>query len=148
MTTHKIPFAEDCNYWQSGKSAPDTWIDKAKREITGVGGKLLGDAYGNDALTGRSAYMIQFKLGDDHFKLVWPVLQSRSRNQKAAQIQAATMLYHDVKARCVSAKVLGVRAAFFTYLMLPDGRNASEASSEELVAALPAMLRPQLTQKE
>ena len=92
-----------------------------------------------------SSFALQ--LGGEPFKITWPVLPTRHGSQKAAQIQAATMLYHDIKARCVSAKVLGGRAAFLTYLQLPDGRNASEAASTELVAALPAMLRPMLVEK-
>lgn len=50
------------------------------------------------------------------------------------------MLYHDVKAKSISAKVLGTRAAFFSYLMLPDGRTAAEASTPELLEAMPKLL--------
>lgn len=138
---HKLPYAEDCNYWKSGQSSPDTWLERTAKLIQGVSGTVVGEAFGRDATTGRSAYMLQFTLGSDRFKLVWPVLPSRTRNEKAARIQAATMLYHDVKARCVSATVLGVRAAFFTFLQLPDGRNAAEAGTPELVATLPKMFR-------
>lgn len=142
----KLPYAEDINYWQTGQTAADTWIDKAKKEIKSAGGKVIGDVFGNDALTGRSAFMIQFSFGQDAFKLVWPVLPSRSGKERAARIQAATMLYHDVKARCVSAKVIGNRAAFFTYILLPDGQSAA---SVELTEVLPALFtQPLLTQKE
>lgn len=143
----KLPWAEDVNYWQTGKSSPETWMERTIKEVNSVGGKVIGHAYGSDLQSVRSAYMLQFQLGGEPFKITWPVLPSRGRNQKAAQIQAATMLYHDVKARCVSAKVLGGRAAFLTYLQLPDGRNASEAASTELVAALPAMFRPLLPER-
>jgi hypothetical protein len=138
---HELPYAEDCNYWKSGQSSPDTWLARAVKQIEGVGGAVLGEAFGRDATTGRAAYMLQFAISRDHFKLVWPVLPTRTGNEKAARIQAVTMLYHDVKARCVSAKVLGARATFFTFLQLPDGRSAAEASAPELVAALPAMFR-------
>ena len=136
-----LPYAEDINYWKTGTSSPDTWIDRAKAEIKAAGGKMLGDAYGNDATTGRSAYMLQFILEGEPFKIVWPVLPARGGNARAAQIQAATMLYHDVKARCVSAKVLGGKAAFFTYIQLPDGRNASEVATPDLVNHLPSMFK-------
>ncbi|MCB0122322.1 MAG: hypothetical protein KDE58_08775 [Caldilineaceae bacterium] len=136
-----LPYAEDVNYWKSGQSSPDAWIDKARREIKNAGGKILGDAFGNDATTKRSAYMLSFQFGDDVFKAVWPVLPSRTANDRAARIQAATMLYHDVKARCVSAKVLGGRVAFFSYIQLPDGRSAAAV---ELDDALPMLFRPQL----
>ncbi len=69
---------------------------------------------------------------------------TRKGNERAARIQAATFIYHDVKARCVSARILGKRAAFFTYLMLPDGRTAAQAAAPELLVALPAIFRPQM----
>ena len=59
---------------------------------------------------------------------------------RAARIQAATMLYHDVKAKCVSAVALGTRASFLTYLMLPDGRTAAQASAPELEQVFPKLL--------
>ena len=135
-----LPYAEDVNYWKTGRSAPDVWLDRAKREIEKAGGRALGEGFGSDATIGRSAYMLAFELGGDRFKVVWPVLPSRSEDERAARVQAATMLYHDVKARCVSAKVRGARAAFFSYLLLPDGRTAVEASVPELADAVPEWL--------
>lgn len=133
-------YAEDVgNYWKSGTSAPDTWIDKAKKEIGSAGGKVLSEAFGRDE-TGRAAFLLEFSFGGERFRAIWPVLPSRTKNERAARIQAATMLYHDVKARCVSAKVLGARAAFFTYLMLPDGRTAAQAAAPELATAFPRLL--------
>ena len=132
------PYAEDVNYWLTGTSSPDTWIERTKREIVAAGGVPLGFAYGEDA--GRSAYMLQFRFGNETFRAVWPVLTSRAGNEKAARIQAATMLYHDVKARCVSMKVLGARAAFFTYLLLPDGRTAAQLAAPELADMVPKLL--------
>jgi len=63
------------------------------------------------------------------------------KNEASARIQAATMLYHDVKARCVSAKVIGKRTAFFSYLMLPDGRSAATVATPELAIQLPEMFQ-------
>ena len=99
----------------------------------------MAEGFGRETQAGRSAFMLAFKIDDEQFKVVWPVLPSKSGNERAARIQAATMLYHDVKARCVSAKVLGPRAAFFNYLVLPDGRTTVEAASPELVDMLPAL---------
>lgn len=141
LTMPKLPYAEDINYWKTGTSSPDTWLDKAIAEIRGAGGKVIGRAFGEDMTTGRSAYMVQFTLEGENFKLVWPVLPTRGGNGRAAQIQAATMLYHDTKARCISAKVLGGKAAFFNFLQLPDGRNASEVATPELINHLPAMFK-------
>ncbi len=132
-------YAEDLNYWKSGQSAPDTWIDKAKAEIKSAGGRAESEAYGRDS-TGRAAYMLEFSFGADRFRAVWPVLTSRAGNEKAAKIQAATMLYHDVKAKCVSAKVHGARAAFFQFLLLPDGRTAAQAAAPELLDLYPKLL--------
>lgn len=142
MTT-TIPFAEDVNYWKSGASAPDTWIDKAKGEIKAAGGTVIAEAFGSEATTGRAAYMLEFEFDGERYRAVWPVLPCRAKsttNERAARIQAATMLYHDVKARCVSAKVLGVRSSFFSYLMLPDGRTAAQVATPEVSQLFPRML--------
>ena len=132
-------YAEDVNYFKTGTSSPDTWLDNAKKEIRAAGGKTLSEAYGRDE-TGRAAYMLEFSFGAERFRAVWPVLKSRSNNEKAARIQAATMLYHDIKAKCVSAKVHGAHAAFFQFLMLPDGRTAAQLAAPELSERYPKML--------
>lgn len=88
--------------------------------------------------------MLAFKIGGDRFKIHWPVLPSKGGHERAARVQAATMLYHDVKARCISAAVLGARAAFFSFLMLPDGRAVIEVSTPELMQAIPSIFAPQL----
>jgi hypothetical protein len=135
-----LPFAEDVNYWKTGRADPGTWLDRAKREVAKAGGEILGSAIVTEDATGRAGFMLMFRLNGERFKIAWPVLPSKSGNEKAARIQAATMLYHDVKARCVSARVLGARAAFFNYLMLPDGRTAAQASTPELMDDVPLML--------
>lgn len=139
-----LPYAETVNYFRTSKSSASTWLARARAEIVKVGGDILGYASGFDVIHNRAAHMLAFQIGVDNFKLVWPVLPSESGDERAAEIQAATMLYHDVKARCVSAKVLGGRAAFFSYLMLPDGRSASQVAAPELLEALPTFLRPAL----
>jgi hypothetical protein len=53
------------------------------------------------------------------------------------------MLYHDIKNSCVKVKVFGARSAFFHYLMLPDGRNVSQAGNVELSELFPKMLTVQ-----
>jgi hypothetical protein len=131
-------YAENVNYWKTGTSAPDTWIDKTKAEIRAAGGEVVSEAFGNQG--GRAAFMLEFAFGDDTFRAVWPVLPSKTKNERAAKIQAATMLYHDVKAKCVSAKVHGVRAAFFQYAVLPDGRTAAQVAAPELIELYPKML--------
>jgi hypothetical protein len=131
--------AEDVNYWKTGSSAPDTWIDRAKKEIAAAGGKVIGEAYGSDN-TGRAAYLLEFSFSGERFRAVWPVLPSKTKNERAARIQAATFLYHEIKARCMAAKVLGVQASFFNYLVLPDGRTASQLAMAELIDRYPKLL--------
>ena len=115
-------YAQDVNYWRTGTSSPDTWIDKAKREIAAVGGRVTGDAFMN--LDGKSAYSLLFTLEAESYRINWPVLMAKSggkadaaSNERAARIQAATFLYHDVKAKCMVVKVMGARAAFAQYLL-------------------------------
>ena len=140
MAQDRIVYAEDIgNYWRTSRTSPDTRLEKAKREIGRAGGNVLRDAFGSEA-GGRAAFMIEFELGGDLFKILWQVLPSRSGDDRAARIQAATALYHDVKARAVSAKWLGSRAAFFSYLELPDGRPAAQATAPELLAAVPGWM--------
>ena len=135
-----LPYAEEVNYWRTGQSAPDAWLDHAKRELAAAGGTVLGEAFVAEASTGRQAYMLAFLLDGERYKVQWPVLPTKSGNERAARIQAATMLFHDVKARCVSAKVLGARAAFLGYLLLPDGRTAAEVATPALALSLPPLL--------
>jgi hypothetical protein len=134
-----LPYAETVNYWQTGRSSPDVWLERATRQIESAEGVVLAEAFGKDS-GGRQAYLLVFQLGMDKFRLVWPVLPTKTGNMLAARIQAATLLYHDVKARCMTARVLGTRAAFFSYLLLPDGRTATEVAAPDLLQHLPALL--------
>ena len=142
----KVIYAETINYWKTGQSDPDTWMGKTKRQITALGGTVLAEGFVGEPQTGHSAYMLGFEIGGNRYKVIWPVLPSKSKNTRAARIQAATMLYHDIKARCVSSAVLGARAAFFSFLMLPDGRTAAEVATPELLEVIPSLFTktPQL----
>lgn len=144
MTTEqKLPFGEEINYWQTSQTSPDIWMEKTGKLIESRGGTVLAEAFGKEPNTGRSAYMLAFEIGGDHYKIVWPVLPSKTKNERAARIQAATLLYHDTKGKVLKSFIFGVRASFFEYLLLPDGRTAAEASNEALVEALPALFGPQ-----
>lgn len=136
-----MKYAEDIgHYWKTSTSAPDVWIDKAKTEIRAAGGKVLSEAFGSDA-EGRAAFMLAFSFGSEQFRAVCPVLPTRrAQDARAARVQAATMLYHDIKAKAVAAKVHGVRAAFFQYLALPDGRTMAQVSTPELAVTYPKLL--------
>lgn len=124
------------NYWKTSQSSADTWIERTKADITEVGGTIVNEAYGRDQ-TGCAALLLEFAVEADRFRVVWPVLPTQTTkpaDERAARVQAATMLYHDVKAKRVSAKVHGVRASFFQYLALKDGRTAAQLAIPELVA--------------
>ncbi|GAI85532.1 unnamed protein product, partial [marine sediment metagenome] len=95
---------------------------------------------GFGSVEGKAAYMMAFKIGNDSFKVVWPVLPSRTGKPSAAKVQAATLLYHDIKAKAMTASVLGASVAFFSYMMLPDGRVASELARPELSDVFPLQL--------
>lgn len=140
MLNMELPFAEDVPYWKTGQSSPDTWIEKAKRTITQFGGELLAEGFGCEHGAARSAFLLAFRLDGEEFRITWPVLPTRHGSELSARRQAATMLYHDIKARCLSARVLGARMAFFAWLRLPDGRVAGQLALPELQSVLPAML--------
>ena len=121
------------HYWKTSKTPPDTWLDRAEDLIVKHGGKVLARGFGSAG--GREAYMLGFELEGDRFRIVWPVLESD--DVRAARIQAATCLYHYVKQTLIAARVLGARTAFFSWLMLPDGRTACELSVPEMTNVLP-----------
>lgn len=138
MSTYELPYAEDINYWQSSQTSPDTWIDKACKLIEQFGGTVLADGYGKS--NGRAAYMVGFAFRDENYKIVFPVLPTKGGNERAARIQAATLLYHDVKAKVLMASIMGVRTAFFSYMMLTDGRTVTQLANPELADAFPKLL--------
>lgn len=131
-------YAEDVNFWQTSKSAPDKWIELSKKQIAELGGKVIAEGFGSDE-AGRSAFMLGFQIGGDSYKIIWPVLPSKTSKTINARTQAATMLYHYVKSVCLYAVVVGARSAFFSHLMLADGRVASQVSSDDLTLYAPSM---------
>ena len=133
-------YAEKCNYWKTSKSAPDAWMEKIIGEIESFGGQIISSGFGNEHMTGRAAYMVRFSVEDETFRMVWPVMPSETGDTFAARRQAATMLWHDVKAKCVAAQVLGSRIAFFSWLELPDGRPMFQLANNELLEEAPRML--------
>lgn len=136
----ELPYAEDIgHYWKTGLSSPDVWMEKTRKLIEGISGEILAEGFG--ATQEREAFMMSFAIGMDKFKVIWPVLPTRTNNKMASRRQAATLLYHDIKAKSMTASVLGADVAFFSYLMLQDGRVASELAMPELSEAFPLQLR-------
>lgn len=141
-------YAEDVNYWRTSRSSPDLWLARIKELIGKAGGTVLADGFGHEALSGKGAYMLGFALDQERYKIVWRILPSKSGDDLSAKRQAMTMMYHAVKARLVEAKVQGTKAAFFAYLMLPDGRTTSQVAAPELLEVLPTLMRPALPPRE
>jgi hypothetical protein len=150
MTAQRTVYAESVNYWKTGTSSPDTWIDKAKEEIRAVGGLVTGTA-AMDTEGGGAAFALLFTLAGDSYRVNWPVLPIDPRkrrtpaqlkaDERAAKIQAATFLHHDVKAKCMVVKVMGASAAFLQYRLMPSGTTPAELGFRgEQVIVPPSML--------
>ncbi len=120
-------YAETVNYWQTSKKHAEIWIDDAVKLIKSIGGVIDSQATITDHSTGRVGFMLSFNIGGDRYRIAWPSLPSKTGNDKAARVQAATLLYHDVKHKVVMAKIKGVKGAFLEYYMLPDGKSVDEA---------------------
>lgn len=107
----------------------------SRKVITEIGGQVIAEGYGNAGA--QAAFMLEFKIKEQVYNIVWQVLPSATGNEKAAKIQAATMLYHDVKAKAMAASVLGQEVAFFSYALLPDGRQMSHGRLPGIVGVVP-----------
>ncbi|HEC61419.1 hypothetical protein LCGC14_0761790 [marine sediment metagenome] len=139
--TKNLPYSESMNYWKTSRSSPDHWIEKTIKLIKKLSGRILMEAFGKDA-AGNSAYMLAFEIQGDRFKIVWPVLPSKTGDESAARRQAATFLYHDTKAKCISATILGVRTVFFSHLLLPSGQVVSDLSPSDVLESIPSLFQP------
>ncbi|HUU59260.1 MAG TPA: hypothetical protein VMZ50_06940 [Phycisphaerae bacterium] len=138
----QLPYAEDVPYWKTGSSSPEKWIQGACRQIESIGGRVEHEAFASNAYQG-SAYCLVFFVDGEQYRIVWPVLPTkRPGDALAARRQAATFLFHDVKAKCMSSLVLGARAAFMPWRALPDGRPACFATFGEVRATFPALPLP------
>ena len=140
-------FAHEVDYWKTGsKRSPAQWIELTIKQIRDHGGTNVFQAVGEQGK--REAFLIQFTLGGEQYKIVWPVLplpnyMDSEANKRAARVQAATTLYHDVKSRCVAAARYGNAIGFFQFKMLPDGRTVQQIATHELLAGLPAIMAGQ-----
>lgn len=139
---HNLPFAENMNYWKTSQSSPDKWTENAKKLIADVGGRLLFENWPHDLERGLSAYMLAFEFDGDTYQVNWPVLPSRKGDTVAAKRQAATFVYHHVKALIKASQILGVRTVFAGHLRLSDGRTVGETPTPELARLLPALPAP------
>lgn len=133
------PYAETMNYWKTSKGSPDSWIEKTIVLIEEFGAELISNAFGNERATGRASFLIRFKFKGQTFSIVWPVLQSEFGDDTAARRQAATMVWHDTKAKLISANVIGFRNAFMPWFEV-NGVPICHAD-DQLIEHLPSQLR-------
>lgn len=133
-----LPCAEDINYWKTSKTTPDSWMDKTEAIIEKLGGEVLVRARGKSQ--GRKAFLLEFTFGEDKFRAVWPVLPSDTGNDYAAERQAATLLFYDVKSRSLKFHIFGPRTAFFDFYMIDNGRTIGQLSNPDIMNYMPKML--------
>lgn len=127
-----LPFGDELPYWKTSKSSADSWVAKTIELLKKLGAKNISEAFASSG--GVSSFVIVFHAGDEMFRVVWPVLRVRQpENQTAARIQAATLMYHDCKAKAVAAKALGLRTAFIGQLVLPNNCTVQE-SAQPMIA--------------
>ena len=134
-------YAEKLPYFKTSQKGPDVWIDKAKIEIDRAGGVMLSEGFGESE--GKAAYMLRFEIEGSRYRIIWPLAESLYHSpdkafRNASRKQAATMLYHDVKAMCVKARAIGAEVAFFSHLELSNGKVANEMVGA--TGKLPALL--------
>lgn len=140
----KLPFAEEINYYKTSEASPGSWLEKTEILIEKLGGHVSMVGKGRDE-DGRTAFAMEFSFPPDRFRAIYPVLPSKwedptSVDLRAAERQAATLLFHDVKARCLRSKIFGPRSAFFEFLLLSDGRSVAHLANEELIEYTPKQL--------
>ena len=138
MKSKETIYAKDVgHYFRTSKSHYDTWMNRTKAHIAKIGGHIISEMVGT--IDGKSGVILEFETSEGRFRLEWPILPTREvKDETAAKVQAATALNHQVKSMCVAAKFRGIRAAFHGYLLLPDGRIASQLSAPELIEQIPA----------
>lgn len=134
MSGQRIVYAQDVNYWRTGTTSPDKWIEKTKTEIKNVGGTIDGEAYMER--DGKRAYTLLFTMDGDPYRVTWPVLPLKPNNRRtpaelraddqAAKIQATTFMFNDIKAKCMIVKVFGPQSTFLQYRVMPDGSTPNE----------------------
>jgi hypothetical protein len=133
-----LPNAENINYWKTSKSSPDSWMDKTEAIIEKLGGDVLVRARGKSQ--GRKAFLLEFVFGSDKFRALWPILPSETGNNIAAERQAATLLFYDVKSRSLKFHIFGAKSAFFDFYMIENGKTIGQLSDSELIDYMPKML--------
>jgi hypothetical protein len=119
-----MPYAEDLNYWKTSQLSSDDWLESTKALIVSFGGKVLREFYGSNE-GGSSAFYLRFLIKDQEYQIKWPVLESKTGNNRAAKIQAATAMYHFVKATVLAAEWLSADQVWAGFV-LPSGEERDD----------------------
>ena len=136
---NELPIANEMPYWKSGTSSPDSWFDKVENLIEKYGGTI------HSRVVARSGHnegiMIGFTIAGESFKLTWPVLPPKNPNDRlAATRQAATMIYHDTKARVNRLAIFDPKVVFADWLLLENGRTIAENPNTNIAQHLSGMI--------
>ena len=124
-----LPNAEDLPYWKSGQSPAESWLDKTEKLLVDAGGTVQLRMVGRQGEI--EGIIFGFVLAGDSYKLSWPVLPTRKEaDRPAARRQAATMIYHDTKARVARLRIFGPRVVFADWLVLGDGSTVAERGGQ------------------
>lgn len=132
---HDLPYSHTVPYFKTSRAASDSWIGKTKDLLKRIGATDLKEGFlaGDDFAT----FALSFRVGADSFRVAWPVLPVKDpRDEPAARVQAATLVYHECKARCLAATILGPRPAFVSYLLLSGGKTVMESTSQAIETAV------------
>ena len=142
MSDKKIIYGDEVNYWKTSTKGAESWLADTKKLIHDIGGKVHTEMVAS--VDGKTAVMIGFAIEGDNYKVIYPALATRKEADRPAALrQAATAMYYEVKALVVSAKFRGIRGAFHSYLVLPDGRTAGDLTAPQIADAIPtAFLLP------
>ena len=135
------------HYWQTSKKSPNAWLEKDVRALLAKHGAQkvsAGIITGDDV----GAVIVGFSFGGRVYKIIQPVLPSRTGNVYAAQVQAATILHHYIKALLLRAKTVGIPSAFVQHQIISGGQTMAEigdanaSSYREIAASAAIALQP------
>ena len=127
-----LPFAEEMPFWKTSKSGIESWMDKVEKLITNSGGFVTTRMAGK--FKGVEGIAFAFTMEGEDFRITWPVLPTKKEDDRSAAMrQAATMIYHDTKARCNRLAIFGPRVVFMDYLVLENGKTTTETENLDLL---------------
>lgn len=122
-------YAEDLPYWKTSKSGVETWLDRTEKLLTEIKAIVHTRIVGKSM--GREGILIGYTINDEEFRISWPVLSTKKEGDSSAALrQAATMIYHDTKARVNRIKIFPPRVVFSDWLLI-EGKTLAESNEEE-----------------